>query len=305
MAETNGYGPAGLASDLVIQGAEVVAIEHDQMRKFAVVQRRDPATSLTLAINELKAFPEEAEKAYYRLPRRSKKCSHKSNTTCKDCTWIEGPSVGTARVVARNWGNCTAGVRVANETEEYWDLEGRFLDFETNFSSTRGLRVLKRVKWGGQLKHVSELDPTVEFQIFQAGVSKCYRNVVRDGIPEAIINRYWRTAKELAVGKTPGKKLSKGAVKKVLDAFKPLGVAPEMLEDKCGRKMDAWTGQDAAELKGIHTAITEGHITVAAVFGIQVAEPEPIEEPQPEPEPAPPENEAPPVDPEKEDGLFK
>lgn len=272
-----------LATDLILQGAEVVAMEHDQMRKFAVMAKRDPKEALASCLAELNAFPEEAEKAYYRIPRRSKECKHKANTSCKNCNWIEGPSVGTARVVSRHWGNCTAGVRIAAETDDHWDLEGRFLDFETNFSATRILRALKWVNRGGQKKHVRDLDPTVELQVFQGAVSKAYRNVVRDGVPEAIINRYWSTAKQLIAGPTPGKKLSKKAVKKVLDAFTEFKVSLEQLEDKTGKTCDQWTGVDAADLKGIHNALTEGHISVAAVFGGNVQEPEP----EPEPETAP------------------
>lgn len=270
--------PSSLAADLIIQGAEIVAKEHDQMRSFAIMSKREPKQSLELCLAELEAFPEQAERAYYRLPRRAKVCRHGSTTTCKNCNFIEGPSVNTARVVARNWGNCTVGVRVYAETDDFWDLDGRFLDFETNFSATRGLRVLKRVKWKGELKHVRDLDPTVEFQIFQSGVSKCFRNVVRDGIPEAIIDRYWTTARKLVAGDAPGKKLSKTAVKKILTAFAEFQVSPEMLEEKIGRPMDKWTGNDAAELKGLHNALVDGHSSIGTMFGAEVQEPQPIEE---------------------------
>lgn len=263
-------------------------MEQDAMRKFAILRKRDPKGCLESCLTELNSFPEEAEKAFYRMPRRSKGCKHASNVSCQNCNWIEGPSVGTARVVARSWGNCTVGVRVASETNEHWDLEGRFLDFETNFSATRGLRVLKRVKWAGQLKHVSELDPMVEFQIFQAGVSKAFRNVVRDGVPEAIINRYWTTARQLLAGKAPTKKLSKKAVAKVLDAFSPLRVSPEMLEEKLGKTMDKWSGDDAAALKGILNAIEGKEITLAQVFGGEIPEPEPEPEAEPVQETAEP-----------------
>lgn len=200
---------------------------------------------------------------------------------------------------------------MAAETNDHWDLEGRFLDFESNFSATRGLRVLKRVKWGGKVKHVSEMSPQEELQIFQSGVSKCFRNVVRDGIPEAIINRYWQTARQMIAGKTPTKKLSKKAVAKVLDAFTPMRVSPEMLEEKLGRTMDKWTGDDAAALKGILNALEAKEITLAMVFGGDIQDPEPMplnetdEVPFEEQTPMEPEIVEPQPADETERGLFK
>lgn len=274
--------------DLIKHGAEIVAVEHEKMYKFASLQRRNPALAMEMALSELRAFPELAEKGYYSVPRKSKKCRHQAGQVCGDCIHIEGASVGATRVVARCWGNCTAGVRIAGETDDHWDLEGRWLDFETNFSSTRGLRLMKRVKWGGTIRHLSTMDPQMEQQLFQAGVSKCYRNAIRDGVPEAILDRYWKTAKEMVVGKKPTRKLTKAAVKKVLEAFAVLRVSPEMLEQKLGRTMDQWTAQDSGELRGLHTALEAGETSVLQIFGGDFAdpEPEPVEAEVVEPEPA-------------------
>ncbi|MCP4201897.1 MAG: hypothetical protein GY769_08185 [bacterium] len=284
-----------VAAELITRGADVIAVEHDQMRKIAVVHRRNPAVAMETAIAELKAFPELAEKGYYSIPRKGKGCTHAPGKTCESCIRIEGASVGATRVVSRCWGNCTAGVRVSDETDEYWDLEGRFMDFETNFSATRGLRLLKRVKWGGQVKLLSSMDPQMEMQIFQAGVSKAWRNVVRDGVPEAILERYWREAKLLVVGKQPNRKLSKKAVKKILDAFAVIRVSAEMLEEHMGRTMDEWTQEDAGRMRGLLSAIEGGETQVGQVFGATVREPEPVKEPEPKPEGAkedkPPEGE--------------
>lgn len=271
----NNHFPASLPAELISRGAEVILMENEQMRKFAIVQKRNPALSMEMAIAELRAFPELADKGYYSIPRRSRECKHPAGKVCAKCIRIEGASVGATRVCARCWGNCTTGVRVADETDDHWDLEGRFLDFETNFSATRGLRLLKRLKARGKVLHVSEMDPQTEMQIFQAGVSKCMRNVVRDGVPDAILERYWREAKLITVGKQPAKKLSKKAVKKVLDAFDKLRVSPEMLEDHIGKTMDGWTQEDAARLKGLHTAIEGGEVQVGQVFGAIIQEPEP------------------------------
>lgn len=250
-------------------------MENAQMRKFAVLQKRSPVVAMETAIAELRAFPELAEMGYYSIPRKSRDCKHASGKVCPKCIRIEGASVGATRVVSRCWGNCTAGVRVADESDDHWDLEGRFLDFESNFSATRGLRLLKRVKWGGKVQHVSSMDPQMEMQIFQAGVSKCFRNVVRDGVPEAILERYWREAKAISVGKQPARKLAKKAVKKVLDAFSKLRVTGEMLEEHMGKKMDEWSHEDAARLRGIYTAIEGGETSVGQMFGETVREPEP------------------------------
>lgn len=275
MVNENQSFPASLPAELISRGAEVILMEQDAMRKFAILQRRDPAIAMETALAELKAFPELAEMGYYSIPRKSKKCKHRAGQVCNDCIRVEGASVGATRVVARCWGNCTAGVRVADETDDHWDLEGRFMDFETNFSATRGLRLLKRVKWGGKVLHVSKMDPQVEMQIFQAGVSKCFRNVVRDGVPEAILERYWRMAKTMSVGERPTRKLAKKAVKKILDAFGKHRVSGEMLEEYMGKKMDEWSNEDAARLRGIYTAIEGGETSVGQMFGETVREPEP------------------------------
>ena len=273
--EESKWNGASLPAELISRGSEVILMEQDQMRKFAILQKRDPAVAMETAISELRAFPELAAQGFYSIPRRSKSCKHKPGTVCQGCIRIEGASVGATRVVARCWGNCTVGVRVADETDNHWDLEGRFLDFETNFSATRGLRLLKRIKSHGTVQHVSKLDPQTEMQIFQAGVSKCFRNIVRDGVPDAILDRYWKEAKLLTVGEKPTKKLSKKAVKKVLDAFDKLRVSAEMLEGHMGRTMDQWTQEDAGRLKGLHTAIEGGEVQVGQVFGETIQDPEP------------------------------
>lgn len=261
-------GTAG--EQLVAQGATLMRIENDVMSAVAIQRPRDEGTVIKRALQELELVPENAGAAYYSIPYRDRNL----DGTVK-MTRVEGPSIKAAMSLSRRWGNCTVAARTMNEDESGWDLEGVFLDYETNFRVCRPFRVSKFAKKrnGGAYR----LDPQRELMALQAGASKAIRNATLAGLPDYLVTAYVNRAREIVGGKLD-QKADEKQLSAVIRAFKKLDVTQEQLEQYTKLAMAEWTGSEIADLRGLYNAIQDGQVTMAAALA-EVSEPEPVAKP--------------------------
>lgn len=262
-------GNAG--EQLVAQGAKLMRMENDSMAAVAVQRPRDESEVIKKAIRELDIAPENAKAAYYSIPYKERQVDG-SYKVVK----VEGPSIKAAMSLARRWGNCTVASRLMNEDESGWDLEGVFVDFETNFRVSRPFRVSKVAKKRGGGTY--RLDPQRELMALQAGASKAIRNATLAGLPDYLVSAYNNRAREIVGGKLD-QKATPETVAAVMRTFSKIDVTQEQLERYTKLSVDLWTGNEIADLRGLWNAIQDGQVTAEEAFAV-AAEVEPIAKPQ-------------------------
>lgn len=249
----------GGVTDLVAQGAAIIRIENETMMQVAVQRPRDEQAVVTGALRELDLVPEEAGKAFYSIPYKERQ----PDGTVK-IVKIEGPSIKAAMALGRRWGNCSNGARVLNEDKEGFDLEGVFIDLETNFRTTRPQRVSKWYKsraGGAQLLSIDR-----QLMALQAGASKAIRNATLAGLPAYLVSAYDKKARAIVGGNLDAPADQK-TVNAVLRAFEKLRVTKAQLEDYAELPTEKWTGSEVADLRGLWNAISDGQTNVEEVFG--------------------------------------
>lgn len=244
----------------VREGAVVMRIENESQQAMAIQRPRDMTASVQRAINEMVAFPEMAQTAYYTIPYAEAKGSDKK-------VFVEGLSIKAAMSLGRNWGNCATACRFVEETEDKVIVEGVFLDYETNFRVMRQVAVskLKRYKTG-QTYWLSDDKLT---QAIQSGLSKAQRNAILSGIPDLIKEKYFQKAKELTSKsmKKVVKKDEKQPLQILLESLAGYGVTEEMLEKYFGKKKEEYGEDERLRMQGIVNAVSDGITTVDSIFG--------------------------------------
>jgi len=245
---------------LVAQGAAVVKVENEMLQSVALQRPRDEQSVVEGALRELELVPDSAGKAYYSIPYKQDRPDGRTKIQN-----VEGPSINAAMSLARRWGNCTVGARVLHEDEGGFDVEGFFLDLETNFRVARPVRVSKFYKPRGG-REARRLTPDREVMAVQSGSSKAMRNAILAGLPSYLVDAYDRRAREIVGGNLDGL-----ADKKDIDASlsffaKTWGATQEQLEQYLEKPAAEWTGQDIAYLRGLVTALNDRQATPEEIF---------------------------------------
>jgi hypothetical protein len=132
-----------------------------QFHTAVMVQRPRNLDKIVAAVLREAEFAGDA--FYYSFPMGGKK--------------IEGPSIGLAMAVAREWGNCAVPVEYYDTPTE-WIFNAHFVDLERGFTVSR---VFRKRKGKGAFKKLE--DDRAEDMTFQAAQSRDIRNVVLAGVP--------------------------------------------------------------------------------------------------------------------------
>lgn len=148
---------------------------------------------------------------------------------------IEGPSITCALDVAREWGNCVVDTRIVAGEDE-WVIYARFVDLETGFSITRPFRQRRSQSLGGRYDEDRQLDI-----IFQIGVSKAIRNVIRNALVTTV-DYAQEEAKQALVGKVENN--PEKARAKLRERIEEMGIKLSNVERIVGRTIDKWLVPD-------------------------------------------------------------
>lgn len=254
--------PSSVA-ELVSQGLAIIKVENDSMLQMATQRPRNEQKVLQGALGELGLVPEEAKEAFYTIPYRERQDGGGFRVVN-----VQGPSIGAAMALARRWGNCSATSRITNEDKEGFDIEGVFIDLESNFRVSKPFRVGKwnKAKGGG----IYQLDPQRLLMAVQAGASKALRNAVISGLPKYLVSAYYNKAREIAGGH-PDAKADPKRVEALLKAFERLKVTKEKLERYAERPVADWTGEEIANLRGVWNVLNDKQATVEELFPDEAA----------------------------------
>lgn len=247
--------------DLVRQGERLMRIENDTMLQIAVQRPRKEQEITKAALQELELNPDQAKSAYYSIPYKERIQGQPGKFKI---TKVEGGSIKAAMALARRWGNCTVGGRVMSEDEQGWDIEGVFIDLESNFRVSRPFRVAKFYK--ARTGEINYLSVDRQLQALQSGASKAIRNAVLAGLPAYLVNGYVDKAKVLTGGKldaTPKPEV----LQSLLNAFAKMKVTQAQLERYTELPAAKWLGAEIADLRGLWNAIQDGQIKADEAFG--------------------------------------
>lgn len=174
---------------------------------------------------------------------------------------IEGPSIDLAMCLARNYGNCVIDIE-GNETMNHFMMKGIFIDLESGFTCPRLFRQRKGQSLGGKMEDDHDRQEDIVFQI---GQSKAIRNAIVRAMPRWLIDKAIAIAKQAEIQniKEESPALARA---KVLQFFEQYGVDQEKIEVALNTKIDSWTAEQIAELRGMATALKEGRVAAKELF---------------------------------------
>ncbi len=181
---------------------------------------------------------------------------------------IEGPSIGLALAVAREWSNCAVPVEYS-ETPTEWVFTAHFIDLERGFTVSR---VLRKKKGKGAFRKVE--GDRAEDMTFQAAQSRAIRNVVLAGVPRWLTDQAKERAKDTVLQGISKEGLAV-ATEKALKVLAGYGISEARVLAVLGKPRQEWVSEDIASLRGLASQLRDGQATAAQLF--------PPVEPQPEP----------------------
>ena len=214
-----------------------------QFHTAVAVQRPRNLDKVVAAVLREAEFAGDA--FYYSFPMGGKK--------------IEGPSIGLAMAVAREWGNCAVPVEYY-ETLSEWVFNAHFVDLERGFTVSR---VFRKKKGKGVFKKLE--DDRAEDMTFQAAQSRAIRNVVLAGVPRWLTDQAKERAKE-AVLRGISKEGLAAATEKALKFLAGYGIMEERVIAVLGKPKQAWASEDIATLRGMASQLKDGQATPEQLF---------------------------------------
>jgi hypothetical protein len=228
-----------------------------QFHTAVAVQRPRNLDKVVAAVLREAEFAGDA--FYYSFPMGGKK--------------IEGPSIGLAMAVAREWSNCAVPVEYY-ETPTEWVFNAHFVDLERGFTVSR---VFRKKKGKGVFKKLE--DDRAEDMTFQAAQSRAIRNVVLAGVPRWLTDQAKERAKE-AVLKGISKEGLAAATEKALKFLAGYGITEARVIAVLRKSKNEWASEDIAALRGMASQLKDGQATAEQLFPLMAA---PEEQPQEEP----------------------
>lgn len=218
---------------------QVMRLSRTHPRKMTEVRRRISASA--------KIMGDELRYSWFVNDRRS-----------GGKTEISGPTIKCAQMVAREFGNCTASVRLSGETTTHWLFTGIFVDSETGYILTRDFQQRKSQDTG-----MKDVDRQADI-VFQIGQSKALRNVIVNAL-SFYVDFALEEAKSVLLERVNND--PKAAKEKIVEIAAALGIDIKVLQGARGRVLANWTVADIAlsftELRGIQDGMT----TIEDVYG--------------------------------------
>jgi hypothetical protein len=180
---------------------------------------------------------------------------------------IQGPSIGLAMCVAREWTNCAVDVQV--EPGRIFDIfTACFIDIEKGFTVKRVFKQKRGIAPG---RYDADRWEDMEFQ---KGQSKAIRSVVVSGVPRWLVNQAMDKAKDAEL-KNITKEGIDAATQKALKFFERYDVSEQQVIKKMGKPRNEWINEDILILRGYASEIKDGQASAKELFP-QVDEVAPI-----------------------------
>ena len=254
------------AVTIVDDGLRALSAEMRSQRALALEKPRSEKKVIEAALEELRAFPEFAKAAYYSIPYKDPETGEKKP--------VEGPSVKASRAMMRRWGNCATASRIMDETDDRYQVEGLFVDFETNTIFRRTVSVSKSYIPKSTRTKTPLRDDRLTMAL-QSGMSKGERNATLAGLPVAFVETYVAEAKRIAAsGKVAGSKKVQTVAERytwLRESFLKYGVKAETLMEHVDEHVgdNASDEQRIAYMIGLYNSVRDGQVKLDEVFSKQ------------------------------------
>ena len=182
-----------------------------------------------------------------------------------------GPSIRFAELAVREWGNVITETQLVYEDERVRRIKVTVIDLETNATFGKEIQINKTIerKDGKGREIVGERMNTYNEKVFivlatedeihnkeAALISKVIRNEGLRLIPSDIVDEAIEVARATIHNRDA--KDPKAAMKKLVDAFGNIGIAPKHLEKYLGHSLDIVSPVELQDLRGIYQAISSG-----------------------------------------------
>lgn len=239
------------ALQLVREGQSLVKLENSTQMQIAVQRPRDEKKILQAALQELETYRSAALTAIYTKPV-GKDETGKMQTA-------QGLSIRAAESMANRWPNSSYGCEIIAEDADSVVLGAVFLDMEANTRHSMTRRVSKTFKRrNGQIERMvgDRLDTHIA-----ANASKLLREVILRSLPSGLKEDYKEKALEMM------RKLGPENIKRMIEAFKTIGVSAQDLEFYLDKSIDKVNADDYVNLQGVYNAIDNGEASAEEIFG--------------------------------------
>lgn len=225
---------------------------HEVQAAYVIAKKfpRDTNAAFTRIIESCKRIT-LAEKSMYSYPRGKKT--------------VSGPSIRLAEVLAQNYGNIDCGVREIERRQGVSIAESYCIDLETNTRVAKTFEVPHEMKADNVMKKLT--DPRDIYELVANNGARRLRACILGVIPVDFIEAAVAQCKQ-TIARGNGEPIV-DRVRKMILAFKDVGVNQEMIEDYLGHKMDTVIGDEIAELVGVYNSIKEGNAKANDFFNLK------------------------------------
>lgn len=192
-----------------------------------------------------------ASSCFYKLKRSAKESG--------ESTFIEGPSVRLAEIIASSWGNLRFGARIISEDNRFVVAQGVAYDLERNVSNS--IEVSRRITNKNGQRYSDDMIAVTK----NAACSIALRNAIFKTVPFTYAKQIFEQAKKTAIGDV---RTIEERRAQMVEAFKKMRVTVDQLLAFCEKPSLADIGLAEIEnLIGVFQGIKDGETTIEEQFG--------------------------------------
>jgi len=261
-------------------GSQAPIVPEENVGAMAAVSREQ--SEIQSAIISAKKFPRDELKAYT-------KCidSFKRPTMAMASTYnferggkaINGPSVDTARELARCWGNIRYGLRIVKNTKTQVQIKGYSYDLESNtfieaedeFDKLIQRKVFEN---GSKVTKWVEPDERDLRELINRRGAILVRNCILQVIPSDITEDVIKQAR-LTLNSISNKDLTEtreDTIRRIAMVFNNIGIPASLLEKKLQHPLATITAEELTDLRGIYKSIMDGNTKAHEHFDFKETE---------------------------------
>lgn len=216
------------------------------------------------AVVMAKRFPRDQKRAYDKIMLACQRPSLAESAIysyARGGTDISGPSIRLAEAIAQSWGNLQFGIRELEQRNGESTVEAYAWDIESN---TRQLKIFQVAHKRHTKKGDYNLtDPRDIYENVANNGARRLRACILGLIPGDIVDAAVAQCEATLIAKAD---TSPETTKKLVEAFKVLGVTKEQIEKRIQRTLDAITPAQIVGMRKIYNSLKDGMSSPADWF---------------------------------------
>jgi len=224
---------------------------------MAEIEKSRAVQEVQAALVIAKKFPRDTNAAHTAIMESCKRISLAQQAMYsypRGGQTVTGPSIRLAEVLAQNWGNLEFGVRELERRNGVSVAESYCYDLQTNVRQVKVFEVAHEIQLKNKVTK-KLTDPRDIYELVANNGARRMRACILGIIPGDIVEDAVKQCRS-TLAKGDGAPIA-DRIRKVLLAFKDLGVSQEMIEKRLNHKADLITGEEIAELQGLYNALKD------------------------------------------------